>query len=112
MLRKLLIALLTFCLATPAIALPACHAVPTHTAQIVQAAPMVHGGDHHMPAKAPNEDPLDQLRLAHGCLGCAAPMGVADALAPVMSGQARAWRAPVAPLSALDQRPDTPPPRA
>ena len=112
MLRKLMIALLTLCLAAPAVALPACHGMPMQATQSVKAAPMTHDGDHHMPAKSPEEGPLDQLRLAHGCLGCATPMTSAEEPAPIILEQLVPWHTPIAHLSARNQRPDTPPPRA
>lgn len=65
-----------------------------------------------MPAKAPEDSPGDQLRVTHGCLGCAAPMGTNAALPIILTAGAAPWRLPTDQLAALDQRPDTPPPRA
>ena len=110
MLRKWLIALLTLCLAAPAVALPACHSAPAQAA-VTNMAPMDHGG-HHAPATAPDENPLDQLRVTHGCIGCATPPPVLLGYAPTLwTMRDVLWRQPDAQLHAVNVRPDTPPPR-
>lgn len=112
MLRKLLIALLTLCLAAPAVALQACHAMPAATMPVAQAAMAGHDGAHHMPAKAPENEPLDELRLSHGCLGCAASMGSQPAFLPRATAAANLWSMPIGHVSTLNHGPETPPPRA
>ena len=101
MIRRLLLALLTLCLALPAAAMPLAHARPAqhHAA----AADQGHHSHHGQP---------DQSPAPHDCIGCIAPYAAIAAVpaapalfsAIVLPGLANA-------LPDATARPDTPPPK-
>lgn len=105
MIRRLLLALLAFCLALPAAAAPALHCAPAGVA----AASGHHGHSQHR-----REDPPRHAQpTAHDCIGCIAPLAGA---APSADAERLAAAPPearaAAPIVGRVSGPDTPPPRA
>ncbi len=97
--------LLTLWLATPAIALPACHwPPPAAMAQM----DMDHTG-HDRPT--PAQHPQDDMRVSHPCLGCALPDSQTLAIARPLLLSARHWLPPVKTARPSAPLPETPPPR-
>lgn len=102
MIRRLLLALLTLCLALPAAAMPLAHAMPA--AHHVVAADHGHHSRHH-------QQP-DPQAAQHDCIGCIAPysaMGVVPAVPVPASGDVVPGLANALPDTTAG--PDTPPPK-
>ncbi|WP_374527391.1 hypothetical protein [Novosphingobium sp.] len=109
MLRRLLLALLTLCLALPAAAMPLSTA-PTSMAGSMhhEAAPSCHE------QQAPTDHGKQQQRppAAHDCIGCIAPLCRLPAMPAAPSRLTTAHVLVLAKaLSGSALRPDTPPPR-
>jgi hypothetical protein len=116
MLRKLLIFILTFWLAAPAIAAPACHDVAAPAPQMMLDQSGGEHATHHIAPQIPTETipdqtSPDQMRQAHICIGCAVPMTGAALMDRSMLIPMVHWVEPSTGLAALSRSPDTPPPR-
>jgi len=103
MIRRLLLALLAFCLALPAAAAPL-HCPPAET--------MATSG-HHGHSRHKREDPPRHAQPAHDCIGCIAPLaGVPRPMAATRFAAVPPEARPTPPIVGRVSGPDTPPPRA
>lgn len=102
MLRRLILALLTLCLAAPALALPAGCPPP------VPAASASHAG-HHQRDSAPTHD---AAMAGHQCIGCIAPIAGAPSVGRVALAPSLTVQLPPPSVRQIEPgAPEPPPPR-
>lgn len=109
MVRRLLIALLTLCLALPAAAMPLMHA---HQSQApAMAMPMAMSEHHHH--RMPTAPQHDAQAMPHDCIGCIASYASGAALPGPQRPTIQRQRPALVPaLIASIAGPETPPPKA
>lgn len=110
MIRQIALALLALFLTLPAAAAPLCHQPPV-VAATVDHAGMDHAAMGHTAPSGDERETPPAMAKQHGCLGCAAPMAAAPAIAMIALPPLAAPIAPIDQLEGLATAPALPPPR-
>lgn len=113
MIHRIALALLVLCLTLPAAAAPLCHATLVAPAPADQTAIDHAAMGHGKPA--PTDDdrlPPPAMAKQHGCLGCAAPVAAAPAVAGNALPPHNVPVARIAVLTGIASAPALPPPRS